>query len=117
MPEAADTAFLEEHVLGTAQTDAFCAQLPGLLGITGRVGVGADLQTAVLVSPSHDAAELAGDLSVLGLDDAIIDAAGGAIQRQLVAFVEDLAGQGELLVLLIVISVCFLRTYHTSKFI
>ena len=35
LAEGADTAFLEEHVLGTAQADAFCAQLTSLDGIGG----------------------------------------------------------------------------------
>ena len=43
-----------------------------------------DLQGAVLVSPSHDTAELAGDFSILGGDQTVVDAAGGTVQRQLV---------------------------------
>ena len=100
-PEGGDTAFLEEHVLGTAQADALGAQLSCPDGVAGGIGVGADMQTAVLVSPAHDAAEFTGDLRVTGLDDAVIDAAGGAVQTQPVAFAVGLARQNELLVFLV----------------
>ena len=49
-------------MLGTAQTDTLSAQLNSLLRIFRRIGIGADLHGTVLVSPSHDAAELTGDL-------------------------------------------------------
>ena len=55
---------LEEHVLGAAQTDTLCTKLKGSNCVVGRVGVGADTELAILVGPLHDAAELAGYLSV-----------------------------------------------------
>ena len=61
LTDGGDTVSLEEHVLGAAQADALGAELHGLLGIAGVIRVGADLHLAVLVSPSHDAAELAAD--------------------------------------------------------
>ena len=65
------------------------------------VGIGADLETAVLVGPAHDAAELAGDRGVDRGDHALVDVAGGAVDGDIVALVEDLAGEGEALVLLV----------------
>ena len=44
---------LHEHVLGAAEADALGAELPGLAGILGRVGVGAHPQTADLVGPAE----------------------------------------------------------------
>ena len=38
------------------QADAFGAHLDGVLGVVGRVGVGADLQRADLVAPAHQRA-------------------------------------------------------------
>ena len=88
-------------MLGAAQTDALGAQLAGLLGVARRVGVGADLEAAVLVRPAHNAAEVAGDGGVDRGNDAVVDVAGGAVDGDIVAFNEGLAGEGELLVLLI----------------
>ena len=101
LAESGDTVAFEEHVLGTAEADALGAQLAGLLGVGGSIGVGADLESSVLVSPSHDAAELAGDLSVNGGDDTVIDVTGGAVDGDEVAFDKGLAGEGELLVSLV----------------
>ena len=53
--------------------------LHGLRGVVGGIGVGADLQTAILVGPAHDAAELAADGGVDGGDGAVVDVAGGAV--------------------------------------
>ena len=61
---------VEEHVLGAAQADALGAELAGLGGVVGGVGVGADLQAAVLVGPGHDPAELAADGGVHSGDGA-----------------------------------------------
>ena len=47
--DGGDPVGVEEHMLGTGQADALSAQLLGLPGVGGGVGVGADLQTAELV--------------------------------------------------------------------
>ena len=101
LAERGDAVGLKEHVLGAAQADALGAQLAGLLRVGGGVGVGADLQGAELVGPAHDGAEVAGDLRVHGLDQAVVDVAGGAVDGDAVALVVGLARQGELLVLLV----------------
>jgi len=99
--EGGNSVGFEEHVLGTAEANALSAQLAGLLGVGGSVGVGADLKGSVLVGPGHDAAELAGDLSVNGGDDAVVDLTGGAVDGDIVALVVGLTGESELLVFLV----------------
>ena len=101
LTESGDAFRLKEHMLGTAQADAFRAQLTGLLGVCGGIGIGTDLHGAVLVCQSHDAAELAGNLGVHSGDHTLVDVAGGAVNGDEVALVVGLARQSELLVLLV----------------
>ena len=49
-----DAIAFEEHVLGTAEADAFGTEGDGVGGLVGLVGVGADAQGAVLVGQLHD---------------------------------------------------------------
>ena len=65
-----DAGRLEEHMLGTAEADAFLRRTCGLRCITRRIAVGANVQGANLVSPAHEAAEVAGQLSLLRRDSA-----------------------------------------------
>ena len=76
LPESSDPLGVKEHMLGTAQANALCAQLLGLLGIGGGIGIGADLHGAVLVGQSHNAAELTGDFGIHSGDNAFINIAG-----------------------------------------
>ena len=101
LTECCNSGGLEEHVLGTAKTDTLSAQLSCLLCISRCISVGANLQYSVLVSPSHDSAELTSDGSVNGGDDAVVDVTGGAVDGDVVALSEGLASQLELLVLLV----------------
>ena len=88
-------------MLRAAEADALRAELARLLGVAGRVGVRAHLQLAELVGPHHDAAELAGDRRVDGGDHAVVDVAGGAVEREPVALLEELAAEAEALALLV----------------
>ena len=88
-------------MLSAAQADALSAELAGLSGVVGGVGVGTDLQAAVLVTPAHDTAELAADGGIGGGHSAVIDVAGGAVQGDPVALHIGLASQLELLVLFV----------------
>src|SRR5204863_7239793 len=97
----------KEHVLGTAQADAFGTELAGLLGVVPRVGVGPhrELALANLVGPAEDGVELLGALAGLEIelaDDhltrgavdgehvALLD--GGAVDRERLALDLDLLG-------------------------
>ena len=62
LAHGADAGFLEEHVLGAAQTDALGAELDRGAGIVGRIAVDANAELADLVSPAHQRAELARQL-------------------------------------------------------
>jgi len=95
LPHGGDAVGVEEHVLGAAEADALGAELGGLLGVTGGVGVGADAQGAVLVGPGHQAAEVAGDGGGNGGDGLGVDVAGGAVQGDVVAPLDGLAGHLE----------------------
>ena len=100
--EGVDAAFAKEHVLGTAQADALRAERGGLLCILRGVCIGTDAQSLILVGEIHDTAEIAAvGICGNGRNEAVVDVAGGAVQRNAVAFMVDLAGEGELLVLLI----------------
>ena len=101
LTDGLDAVALEEHVLGTAQTDALCTELNSLLGVTGVIGIGKYLQTAHAVGPAHKAAEVAGNGGVGGGDGFAVDAAGGAVQRDPVALTVGLAAQGELLLIIV----------------
>ena len=88
-------------MLGTAQADAFGAQLTRFDSVGGGVGVGAHTQGAELVRPRHDAAEFARDLRVNGRDDAVVDVTGGTIDGDVITLVVGFAGQRKFLVFLV----------------
>ena len=98
-----DAVALKEHVLGTAQANALSAEVNSVLGVTGVIGVGKDLQTANAVSPAHKAAKIAGNGRIGGGDGLAVNAAGGTIDGKPVALVVGLAAQGELLVVIVYI--------------
>ena len=53
-----DARSLEEHVLRTAQSDAFRAEAPRNLRVGRRVGVGPNLHRPGFVGPLHQGAEV-----------------------------------------------------------
>ncbi len=93
-----DAVFGKEHVLGAAQADAFGAEQASLLGVARNVGVGANPQPADRVDPAHelDQVGIVG-LCGQGLELAFDDAAGGAVQRDPVALLEDLTFDAQFL--------------------
>ena len=90
-----DSVGLEEHMLGAAEADAFRAEGTCLTCVLGSVGIGPDLQCAVLVRPCHDPAEIARDGSVDGGNGFAVDVAGGAVEGDPVALMEGLAAERE----------------------
>ena len=101
LTEHGDTILVEEHMLGTGQADAVCAKLKSFCSVCGSIGIGTYVEVAILVSPSHDAAEFTGDGSIDSGDHAFVDVTGGTVNGDEVAFFDGLAGQFELLVLFI----------------
>ena len=100
--EGADPCGIEEHVLGAAKADALRAERRSLLGVLGRICIGSDAERLILVGELHDPAEVAGvGIGGNGGDQAVVNVARGAVQRERVALLEHLARKGELLVLLI----------------
>ena len=91
LAECGDSVSLEEHVLGTAQTDTLSAQLTSLLCVGRSISIGTNLQLTELVCPTHDDAEVTGDLSVNSLDDAVVDVTGGTVDGDIVTLGEGLA--------------------------
>ena len=79
LTECSDTVSLKEHMLCTAETDALCAKLAGFLSVLGSISVCSYLKLSVLVSPSHDPAELACNLSVNGSDLTVVNVTCGAV--------------------------------------
>ena len=100
--ECADSRRLKEHVLGTAKTNALRAERSCLLCILGRIGIRSDAERLVLVRKLHDAAEVAGvGICGNGGNEAVINVTRGAVEGQDVTLLEQLAGERELLVLLV----------------
>ncbi len=87
-----DAALSEEHVLGAAEADAFRPEGTGLLGVARHIGIGADLELAQRVGPTHELDEI-GIVGTRGnrLQLALDDAARGAVERYPVAVAEGLA--------------------------
>ena len=85
-------AVAQEHVLGAAQSDALGAEAAGQLGVLGVVGVGAHAQRAELVGPLEDGVEVARHLGQHELDRAQHHGAGGAVDGDHVAFLDDDVG-------------------------
>ena len=85
----------EEHVLGSAEADAFGTEFDGLEGVFGRVRVGADFELAEFVGPAHEGAEVAGHFGVFDRDLTVDDFTGGAVERDVVAFVDGDIADGE----------------------
>ena len=88
----------KKHMLGAAQADALRAERAALLGVARGIRVRPDLELAVLVRPAHETAEVAGDGSRGGRNGLGIDVAGGAVDGNVVAFLDGQAGERELLV-------------------
>ena len=102
LAEGVDAAFGEEHVLGTAEADAFCAKLTGLTGIFRSIGIGTDLHGSEVVRPAHEGLEvLVFDGTVENGKETVVDVAGGTVEGDGVAFFVGLTAELEGLVLLV----------------
>ena len=101
LADSGDTIGIKEHVLCTAEADALGAEVIGVGGVGGGIGVGADAQLADVVGPAHEASEVAADGGIDRGDGFAVDVACRAVEGDPVALCIGPAGKGELLVLLI----------------
>ena len=102
LADSCDSVRIEEHVLGTAEADAFCAEALCIDSVLRGIGIRTNLHLTELVRKTHNAAEVAGiDGSRNGRDEAVVDVAGGTIDGDAVALVVGLTSELELLVLFI----------------
>ena len=92
---------IEEHVLGPAEAYPFGAQLDGLTGIVGRVGVGPDPEAADLVGPLEKGLKLLAGFGFDQLETADEDFAGGSVQSEGIALLDDLLSHLETPLLII----------------
>ena len=101
LTHSSNTILSEEHMLGTAQANAFSAHINSVLCIARVIGVGHNLHLACFVSPAHKALEV----SVLGGSDgsdlAFVDVAGRAINAHPVTLMEGVAVNGDNLCIVI----------------
>ncbi len=80
-----DAVAFEEHMLRTAQTDALSAEVACLLGIAGRVGVGAHESLGIFSREIHDSAEVTVEFGIGGGHLTVIDVTGRSVERDPVA--------------------------------
>ena len=90
LTELVDTAGAEEHMFGTAKTDALCAEFGSAFCVGGGVCVGADVHCLIFVGKAHNSSEvtavgICGD----GLDCDVVNVTGASVKGEVVAFVED----------------------------
>ena len=89
LADSVDSVVVEEHVLGTAQADTLSAQARG--PSWRRAGVSALVRTCslrYLSAQLHNAAELTGDGSVNGRDNAVVNVTGRTVDGDVVALVD-----------------------------
>ena len=67
---------VEEHVLGTGQTDTLSAELTSYASVVRSVGVGTNLEMRIFVAEVHECLEVTAELSSLGRDLTCIDLSG-----------------------------------------
>ena len=76
-----DAVALEKHMLGAAEADALGPEGPRRAGVARRVGVGANLESARRVGPTHQGRELARERGLQHLDLADEHLPGRAVER------------------------------------
>ena len=86
--EPVDTTVAEEHVLGATEADAFGAHVDCHRGIAGAVGIRAHLDFAQAIDPRHQLPVFRRHRGIDQLHVALVDLAGGAVECDVVAFLE-----------------------------
>jgi len=86
-----DAVAFKEHVFGAAKADALRAEIAGDGRVARRVGIRPDAQLLGFIGPLHDDAEVAGKLRGDRFHFAQHHFAGGAVQRNVIAFGNDVS--------------------------
>ena len=89
-------------MLGTAKTYALSAERGCLLCVRGSIRIGTNAERLVLVGKAHDASEITGvGIGGNSRDEAVVNVAGRAVQRQAVALFKHFARKREAFVFLV----------------
>ena len=109
----------KEHVFGATKSDTFCAERTCLDSVAWNVSIGAHFQHAVRIGPCHEFLQL-GIIRgwIKCLQFALDHAAGGAVERNPVARLENLPFHSHLLGLFIHVDVARARhatLAHTAR--
>ena len=95
LADSLNAVLSEEHMLGTAQTDALGTHVNSVLSVLRVISVGHDLHLTVGVSPAHEALEVGVLGGSNGSNLALVDVAGGAVDAHPVTLVEGAAVDGD----------------------
>src|SRR5690606_920893 len=95
LADADDPVRVEEHVLGTAKTDPFGAELACGLGVARSLGVGANAESADLIGPFHQLREIARHVRLAGWHLAEHYFTGRAVEGYQLAFADGVAAAGQ----------------------
>ncbi len=91
---------VEEHVLSSCKTDTFCAHADCVCSVLRSICVGSDFQSSEAVCPVHDPLEVTGNGSFHCRDVAEIDLTCGAVKGDVVAFLDLVAAELDVLLFL-----------------
>ena len=90
-----NTFRIKEHMLRTAQADAFRAQLQCIGSILRGIGIGSYLQHTERIRPVHNTSEVAADGSIFRCDIAVVNLTGRTVKRNIISFMISLAAKAE----------------------
>ncbi len=94
--ELIDSAGAEEHMLGTAKTDTLRAEIRRALRVCGGIRVRSHAEFFIFIGKLHNASEItAVGIDGNGFDYTVVNLAGRTVEREFVAFVENLSAEFE----------------------
>ena len=109
---------IEEHVLSSCKSDTLSAHANCICSILRSIRVGSDFQSSELVCPVHDSLEVTGNGSFHCRDVAEIDLTGGAVKGDVIAFLDLVAAELDVLLFLVNLEVAaagYTACAHTTS--